>query len=141
MIDRFDGTEYEFLSNFAYASVHYEGILYPTSEHAYQAAKFAPIKTKKYIARLQTPNLAKQAGRRPGLREDWEEVKDMIMYEIVLLKFVQNDEIRRRLLATGEEILVEGNTWHDTYWGQCPVGNGRNQLGITLMRVREELRL
>jgi len=63
---------------------------------------------------------------------------------IVKLKFAQNPDLRKKLLATGTEELVEGNTWHDNYWGDCSCPEcknikGRNQLGITLMRVRKEM--
>ena len=74
-----------------------------------------------------------------GCIEDWEEVKDQIMYEICLAKFTQNEELKEKLLATGNEELVEGNTWHDTYWGVCN-RRGKNKLGKILMRVRSELK-
>ena len=48
-------------------------------------------------------------------------------------------ELRDALLATGDAELVEGNTWGDVYWGVCG-GRGRNQLGRTLMRVRDDIR-
>ena len=86
------------------------------------------------------PSSAKRKGRRVKLRDDWEEVKDQIMYEIVLNKFSQNEELRKKLIATGDEYLTEGNTWHDTYWGVCN-GKGKNKLGKILMQVREELKL
>ena len=35
--------------------------------------------------------------------------------------------------------LVEGNTWGDRYWGRVG-GEGRNRLGITLMRIRGDIR-
>lgn len=138
-IDRFIG-EYKFLCNFALYPVTYEGICYPTSEHAYQAAKFAPIKTKRHMANTLTPGQVKRVGQAPGIRYDWELVKVDIMREIVTLKFVQNPEIKVKLIATELEELVEGNTWNDTFWGQCPVGNGENNLGKVLMEVRARLR-
>ena len=42
-----------------------------------------------------------------------------------------------RLINTGDAILIEGNTWGDTYWGVCD-GVGENRLGKLLMEVREE---
>lgn len=85
------------------------------------------------------PNRAKAMGRRVKLRKDWEDVKNRIMYEICLAKFVQNKELRDALLSTKDEELIEGNTWNDTYWGICN-GKGLNMLGKVLMRVRSELR-
>ena len=73
------------------------------------------------------------------LRGDWEEVKDNIMYEICKAKFTQNEDLKEKLLATGNDILEEGNTWGDRVWGTVN-GVGENRLGKILMRVREELR-
>ncbi|MFT0803343.1 NADAR family protein [Bacillus swezeyi] len=85
------------------------------------------------------PNLAKRKGRRVKLRPDWEEVKETFMYEIVKAKFEQNDQLKNRLLQTGESTLIEGNTWGDRVWGVCN-GIGENKLGKILMRVRNELK-
>jgi len=69
------------------------------------------------------------------MRPDWEAVKDDIMYRCVLAKF-EDPILRQRLLDTGDQELIEGNTWGDTYWGVCK-GKGRNMLGKTLMAVRK----
>lgn len=61
------------------------------------------------------------------LRNDWEDVKDSYMYKICKAKFSQNSELRHKLLKTGEKELVEGNPWHDTYWGICN-GKGKTNL-------------
>ena len=61
------------------------------------------------------------------------------MYEIVLAKFTQNPDLKKKLLATGDEHLEEGNTWGDTIWGTVD-GVGENRLGKILMRVRDELK-
>ena len=130
----FDG-EYAFLSNFYECEVEWEGITYPSTEHAFQAAKVINPATRLVIAAAETPGKAKRMGRQVQLRGDWEQVKDMIMYEIVLAKFQQNRELADKLLDTAPAALEEGNTWNDTYWGVCN-GVGRNQLGKTLMTVR-----
>lgn len=72
------------------------------------------------------------------LRDDWEEVKDDLMYRIVLAKFLQNPSLADALIKTGNAQLIEGNTWGDTYWGMCD-SVGENKLGEILMRVRDEL--
>jgi ribA/ribD-fused uncharacterized protein len=138
MIDRFDGTKYEFLSNFHMAPVLYEGILYPSSEHAYQAAKSLDPVVRNRVAKLSTAGQSKKAGRQISIRPDWEQVKYDIMSEIVLLKFMQHPDLKEKLLATGDEELVEGNTWGDSYWGVCR-GVGQNKLGEILMKVRKIL--
>ncbi len=62
------------------------------------------------------------------------------MYDIVKCKFSMNDGLKEKLLATGNVILVEGNTWNDTYWGyDLNKKQGLNKLGNILMQVRYEL--
>lgn len=73
------------------------------------------------------------------MRPDWEEVKYDVMYEIVKAKFIQNPDLKEKLLSTGDEYLVEGNHWGDRTWGQVN-GVGKNWLGKILMKVREELK-
>ena len=75
------------------------------------------------------------------LRGDWEEIKTELMLEIVRAKFTQNEELAARLLATRDRRLVEGNTWHDVFWGvDQRTGQGENHLGRILMQVRNELK-
>ena len=87
------------------------------------------------------PAMSKKAGRRVQLRADWEDVKLSIMEDIVRAKFTQNEDLKQLLLATGDLVLEEGNTWHDTFWGvDVKTQEGENHLGRILMRVRQELR-
>lgn len=60
------------------------------------------------------------------------------MVDIVRAKFTQNKELAKRLKATGDKTLIEGNYWHDTYWGVCE-GVGENYLGKILMNLRSEI--
>lgn len=137
--------DYYFLSNFHPSYVEYEGLIYPTVEHAFQAAKLANKKSRQFFTTLPTPDLAKYHGRRVELRPDWEQIKDKVMYDILKDKF-SRDPNKANLLATGECELIEGNNWHDRYWGRCTCERcskkepGRNQLGKILMQVRDELR-
>ena len=142
MIKTFDG-EYAYLSNFYSSPIIYEGIQYPTVEHAFQAAKSLDMVKRQEIANATTPGIAKRLGRRVTLRPDWEEVKDDVMYQLLILKF-QNPIAKARLIETGCEYLVEGNTWHDNHFGNCTCNRcqhicGQNVLGTSLMRVRSEL--
>jgi len=137
VIDRFQG-EYGFLSNFHAAPITFERIVYPTVEHAFQAAKAKDRALKLSVANAPSPGAAKRMGRKLHLRPDWEMVKVDIMRALVRLKFSTHSELRAQLLATGDAMLIEGNTWNDTFWGVCQ-GNGRNQLGEILMEVRREL--
>lgn len=132
-IDRFTG-EYAWLSNF---HVEADGL---TLEHRFQAAKtLDPVERDRVLA-AATPGKAKYAGRRVALRPDWEEVKLEVMRGLVAAKFA-DPVLRAKLDATGDEELVEGNHWNDTYWGvSLKTGRGRNELGRILMDVRRELR-
>jgi ribA/ribD-fused uncharacterized protein len=136
-IAEFQG-EYRFLSNFWPATVEFEGIMYPTAEHAYQSAKTLDMNERKRIAELPTPGEAKRAGRALALRPDWEQVKLGVMEECVRYKFTHHAELSQKLLATADAHLEEGNTWGDTFWGTVH-GAGQNHLGRILMRVRGEL--
>lgn len=156
-IDCFDG-RYAFLSNFFETKLYYNGEVYLHAEGAFQAAKsLDPQLRKEFALMLKSPGQAKRAGRgkpfksstgetlKLQLRPDWEEVKDSVMYDIVYAKFSQNTELKQALLLTGDAILIEGNYWHDNYWGNCSCERcanrqGRNQLGKILMQVRARLR-
>lgn len=132
--------EFRFLSNFWPAEIEFEGQTYPTVEHAYQAAKSLDPDERRRIAALPTPADAKRAGRAVApLRGDWETVKFDVMERCVREKFTRHADLRRRLLATGDMLLEEGNDWGDRVWGIYQ-GSGENRLGRILMQVRAELR-
>lgn len=143
LIDSFRGA-FDFLSNFYGASVFYDGLWYRNSEAAFQSAKtLDPEMRKKFAA--ASPSQAKSMGRMVNLRPDWKQVKDGIMLEILRSKFAPGTKCAERLLATGSLRLIEGNTWHDNYWGVCQCEKcrgekGLNHLGELLEKVRDELR-
>ena len=139
VIQEFKG-EYAFLSNFYPSTFILDGKIYPTVEHYFQAQKTTNKKDFQYVLSATTPGQAKARGRKIKLREDWgdEKVKDDIMFYGVYAKFDQNKDIQYRLISTYKHILVEGNTWGDTYWGMdLRTGIGKNKLGIIIMRCRE----
>lgn len=136
MITEFQG-DYRFLSNFWPVDIEYEGVRYPSTEHAFQAAKSLETEERKKIARLSSPDQAKKAGRKLVCRSDWESVRIQVMLEVLRLKF-KDPDLREKLLATGNQPLVEGNWWGDVFWGVCR-GQGQNHLGKLLMRVRQEI--
>lgn len=136
MISKFDD-EYAFLSNFYSAPVLYNGLVFANNEAAFQAQK-CPYRSIEFTF-IDNPGTAKRLGRKVKIREDWEEIKDRVMYEVCLCKFTQHEDLKKKLLETGSEELIEGNYWHDCYWGVCE-GQGKNKLGKILMKIREELR-
>lgn len=134
-ITKFHG-DHAFLSNFHPVPVVFEGLEFPSVEHAYQAAKTVdPAERQRFLT--GTAAQAKRAGRKVTLRPDWAEVRLGVMERLVRQKF-RRPELRELLLATGEAELVEGNHWNDTFWGVCK-GKGENHLGRILMKVRAEL--
>ncbi len=130
------------LSNFHPQPILWRGITFPTNEHAYQADKSADPRIREIFATLQKPRYAQLLGPEIRCRPDWEQDKLRVMLEINRLKFA-NEPLREMLLATGDSQLVEGNTWHDNFWGTClceTCGNrGLNNLGKILMQIRQEI--
>ncbi|MCC7171247.1 MAG: NADAR family protein [Planctomycetes bacterium] len=140
---RFYGTRGErgCFSNFARYPIKLKGKTWPTSEHYFQAQKFAGTEHEGEVRAAKSPTIAARLGRdrkRP-LRRDWESVKDSVMYDAVLAKFTQHADLRQILLDTGDAPLVE-HTERDAYWGDGGDGSGKNTLGRILVRVRAELR-
>lgn len=78
---------------------------------------------------------AKKLGRKVTLRSDWEQVKLLIMRNLVRVKFQQHPDLHQKLKEVSGPI-VEENTWGDKYWGICN-GIGKNHLGEILMEIRD----
>lgn len=133
IIDSFSG-EYEFLSNFYPTILSIDGVSYMNSEAAFQAYKLKDPSHRKIFSKL-APGTAKRLGRTVEMREDWDEIRIDVMRRVVDAKFSQNYYLRARLLATGDTELIEGNKWHDQFWGVSD-GFGENNLGKILMELR-----
>jgi ribA/ribD-fused uncharacterized protein len=128
-------------SNFEPCEVELDGEVYPTVEHAYQAAKSLRPEDRAKIRRARTPGMAKKLGRVFGLRRDWEEIKFDVMRGLLEQKFVQEPWRSRLLEHQGE--IVEWNYWHDKIWGMCVCtdcrGKGANHLGRLMTEIRETI--
>lgn len=100
------------------------------------------MKTKNIKERREfiylTPKEARKKGREVSLREDWEQIKEDVMYNICLCKFNQNQDLADKLMMTGNTYLQQESSWNDKEWGTVN-DEGENKLGKILMRVREEL--
>lgn len=139
--------DYFWLSNFYRSAVEIEmfghRVLFDSSEGAYQAGKLLcsdmSQEDKVYtMMRLATnePGLTKKIARKIKIdTAEWDGMKDSWMRKVVFAKFLQNPDLCASLLGTGTSMLVEGNTWGDTYWGRVN-GKGLNRLGVILMEVR-----
>lgn len=156
MIAEFTG-EYGFLSNFYSCPVPLDEWIWPSAEHAFQGSKSLIPSIRGAMATLPTARHAKGHGRLIALRPDWEAVKRPVMLRAVLSKFEHDHDLAAALAATGDHVLVEGNTWGDTEWGAVPLlpgalpprpcpywydadydraYSGHNWLGQILMMVR-----
>lgn len=122
---------YRFLSNFW---------IEPDGTHVEGEFQWAKAKNpeKRFPIFGMNPWAARKYGNTLELREDWEQIKDEIMFSFVLKKFSDHSSLRRALIETGDAELIEGNNHGDTYWGTVN-GVGKNRLGEILMSVREYL--
>jgi len=128
-------------SNFYSAPIELDGYTWPTTEHYFQAQKFISDETHfQNVLKLATPREAFNYVRtyKSSVRSDWADVKDDIMFKACMAKFQQHPQLKELLLSTNDRTLVE-HTTNDSYWGDGGDGTGRNQLGITLMKVRDYL--
>ena len=141
VIDRFDGT-YSFLSNFYPCQVTLDGLSFPTVENAFQAAKCADPDDRLRFQAL-SPGAAKRLGRKVSIRPDWNQRRLEVMESLLQHKFSEHPELAKLLLGTGDTVLVEGNLWHDNFWGSCTCSHcrglqGENHLGRLLMKIRAQ---
>jgi ribA/ribD-fused uncharacterized protein len=108
------------------------------------------IRTKLYA----NPGLAKKWGRGQAQVEGitvnlsksqiahWDSIKVDVMRRLIEQKAADHEEFRVWLLSTGDTKLVEGNWWHDQFWGSCQCRQhfyraGENWLGVILMQIRD----
>lgn len=131
--------EYRWLSNHWPSIIVFQGITFPTVEHAYVYSKTIVQEEQDLFLQAQPMSAAqaKRAGKLLTLRSDWEDVRLNFMLDFTRQKY-RNQVLRNKLIDTGNCLIVEGNTWHDYFWGQCN-GKGENNLGKIIMKVREEL--
>lgn len=133
---------YGWLSNwYTGAPFALDGVVWPTVEHYFMAQKDVRLEVQRAIREAASPKQAKQMGSARGivqLRPDWDHIKYQVMLTAVRAKFGQNQDLRAKLLATGDRSLHENCP--DPWWGGGPnFPNGRDWLGKVLMEVREEL--
>jgi ribA/ribD-fused uncharacterized protein len=130
-----------YMGNFYKARHFIYGKWWNTTEASYQAQKTNVESEVLAIQQAEKPMQARNLGQEVSLRENWDMIKDRVMYECVLAKFLQHADLRKQLIETGDEELVEDTkTTNDMYWGCGTDGSGRNELGKILMRIRYELR-
>ncbi len=134
--------EFYVFSNFSSFQVKWRGRLWPTSEHAYQAAHFfktAPKLVEKIFKAKSAHEAFKIAkANADKAPKDWEETKVAIMEDICRHKLKQNPYIMHKLKQTGKRLLVEDSP-KDDCWGWGINRDGRNELGKIWMKLRMEV--
>ena len=127
-------------SNFYRFPITIDEVMWPTSEHYYQAHKYTDSEMQEKVRAAQSPMEAAQIGRDPKFpkREDWDSYKDIAMETAVRAKFSQNEYLKLLLISTNNAVIHE-HTKNDCYWGDCGDGSGKDKLGILLMKIRSEL--
>jgi ribA/ribD-fused uncharacterized protein len=140
-VPMFKQDEYKFLSN-----------MYPVDIVGYKCVEsfYMAMKTENKSIREQIKSMngfeAKKFARTFAIRKDWNEIKMDVMRHALVIKFEPGTELAAKLLATGDVELIETNTWHDNFWGQCICGTvcndvtGKNMLGAMLMEIRDSLK-
>lgn len=134
---------YGFLSNFYPAPIKIFKRTFASSEILYQAlkAKEDIEKTLDIFSEVVDPAEAKRLGKGLPLKDNWDDIKEDVMSFVVDLKFKQNIALQRRLVYTQPHLLIEGNMWHDNFFGhcfcpKCKDQDHKNILGKILMKKR-----
>ena len=135
---------YGAFSNLYRRPIEFEGVVYPTAEHAYQAGKARKPEVAEWLLNAPSPSLVAMAAHglyywdvTPG----WSKTKFDRMRRVLRAKFDQHPDLRTLLLETGEARLVESATVDNAInrlWGEVN-GVGQNMLGQMLMERRAEL--
>lgn len=130
---------YGFLGNYYKSRMYIYGRWWTWNEAPYQAAKTFVQAEKDEIWAAQKANDSRLLGQKVTMRPDWDQVKRSVMKECCLAKFLQHPDLRKQLMETGDELLIEDSPI-DWYWGCGKDGTGQNVLGQVLMEIREELK-
>jgi ribA/ribD-fused uncharacterized protein len=127
-------------SNFALYPIKLKGKTWQTTEHYFQAQKFAGTEHENKIRNAPNPMKAAELGRtrKVKIRKNWDNLKDNVMFDALKAKFTQHEDLRKLLLETEDKILIE-HTENDRYWGDGGDGSGKNKLGNLLMKLRTQL--
>lgn len=139
MINRFKN-EYHWLSNFYNCSVEINGLKYPSVEHAYQSEKSNDLEWKLYCQFTKSAGLVKIKSKELITIDCWHDIKLLVMEYLLRQKYYK-EPFKTLLLNTGNEYIEEGNYHNDEFWGvNLRTGEGFNNLGLLIMKIREEIK-
>lgn len=126
--------DYAFLSNMQPCVIQWHGLLFMSTEAAYQASKTKQLSIAKQFQTLSGLE-AKRHSKTIYVRKDWQDIRVSVMAQLIFQKFFNDLDLREKLLETGDRYIEETNNWKDTFWGVCN-GVGENNLGKILMATR-----
>lgn len=130
--------EHSYLSNFWISDIWFDSWLYPSVEHAFQAAKTLNLNDRAIVRDASTPAKAKKIGRRIEKRSDWDSIRIDVMRTLVKQKFKDPKLLKK--LCEIDGTIEEGNYWGDVFWGVDESRKGQNNLGKILMEIRDEFK-
>lgn len=145
-VDEFIGfypREFFVFDNFSSFGIMMDGEFYPTVEHAYQSGKFVDTapqvaeKIKKCLSAHEAQKIA--YANKDKQADNWDEIKVEYMEKLLRLKLEQNPYVRQKLLQTGDYIICEDSP-KDSFWGIGANRDGKNQLGMLWMKIRDEIK-
>ena len=143
-----------YLSNWYLSDFELDGINFSSLEKYMmymKALTFNDNEIANKILNIDDVSKIKALGREVHGYNDivWNGVRQIIVYNGLLAKFSQNEELKKELLETGNSILAEAAV-RDKIWGiglnmkspnrfDMSKWNGQNLLGFALMQVRNTL--
>jgi ribA/ribD-fused uncharacterized protein len=123
--------------------VEWQGIVYPTGAHLFEALRYLPNNPEiaQQIARLSTVEEALGESARwqnAGYEKpDWPSLYMTHLTEVLIAKFRQHPDLMHMLVSTQNDYLIYHDE-NDDFWGDGIDGLGRNELGQALIRVRDQ---
>jgi ribA/ribD-fused uncharacterized protein len=128
------------LSAFSGHMVEYQGVLYPTVEHAYHCQRYSDPKIIEEIKHARSAKIAWQISQKYKAQQipDFDTRKVEVMEDICRAKLEQHEDVREVLRDSGDAAIIK--TYPDPFWGIGLNGEGKNELGKIWIRLREEFK-
>lgn len=140
VIDNFNDY-FDFLNNEYPCQVYYQGLIYRSVAHAYQAARSDQQHIREKIGLADTLQELYDIASKVEDPPNWQNDRLRVMEKLLRDKFRRNRDLRDKLKATGTRELINTYWEYSTsnvYWGVVE-GKGQNQLGRLLSNIRHDI--